>query len=40
MEHKGTHMISVLTDAGCVDIYVSKTGRSIRVFKGSVEMKG
>ena len=38
-EYKGSHWLEVSTDFGAVEIYVSKTGRSIRVFKGGQELK-
>ncbi|MFC0626140.1 hypothetical protein [Kribbella deserti] len=34
------YVVQVVTDTGqAVDIYVSKTGRSLRVFRGGKELK-
>ena len=35
----GQKWVSVQSDFGSVEIYVSKGGRSIRVFRGSEELK-
>jgi hypothetical protein len=38
-EFNGSHLVAVRSDYASVDIYVSKTGRSIRVFKDGLELK-
>lgn len=38
MEHQGRVVITVETEAGkAVDVYVSRTGRSLRVFSEGIE---
>jgi len=39
MEFQGSRCLEVSSDSGSVDVYVSKAGRSIRVFKDGKEMK-
>jgi hypothetical protein len=39
MEHEGRRCVRIHTPYGAVNVYVSPTGRSIRVFKGGKELK-
>ena len=38
-EFQGSHCIEVSSDFGSVEVYVSKAGRSIRVFRNGKELK-
>ena len=40
MEHRGQVAVDITTDTGkCITVYVSRTGRSIRVFGDGSEWK-
>lgn len=39
MDFRGTNVVSVETEFDKVQIYVSPTGRSVRVFRGGNELK-
>lgn len=38
-EHEGTHYVQVVSDYVTIDVSVSPTGRSVRVFRNGEELK-